>query len=102
MTTTLSAARRQAGLVLILLWVLALVLVAVHAFGVAQRATVSNLPDRVQQQSQYLPPYWRVQAPSWCNEDQVCWIGSAADGRPANEALADWNEQLGRLATMQP
>jgi len=34
-----------------------------------------------------LVPYYRVDPPSWCPEDDTCWIGTNADGRTDREVL---------------
>ena len=40
------------------------------------------------------PPYWRVKAPSWCQEDMLCWIGSEHDSRSDDAVMRDWNAQM--------
>lgn len=46
------------------------------------------------------PPYWHTDAPSWCQEDMVCWIGSNADSRTDREALADWRYQMRHVSAV--
>lgn len=47
-----------------------------------------------------LPPYWKQDAPSDCEEDQPCWIGTKQDGRPDTDSLYDWYVQLHASATI--
>ncbi|MGL5825541.1 MAG: hypothetical protein ACRCYU_12120 [Nocardioides sp.] len=39
-------------------------------------------------------PYLGVEAPAWCLEDMACWLGSAADGRSADEVEATLWEDI--------
>jgi hypothetical protein len=39
-------------------------------------------------------PYYGKVAPDWCAEDQVCWIGSKADGRSATEVLESLSDDI--------
>lgn len=34
-----------------------------------------------------LLPYYRVDPPKWCPEDDTCWVGSNADGRSDREVF---------------
>lgn len=43
---------------------------------------------------QHLPPYWHSEAPTWCQEDMPCWIGSNDDSRTDRASMADWIYQL--------
>lgn len=39
-----------------------------------------------------LPPYWHKTPPSWCTEDEPCWIGSTADGRSDAASYVAWQQ----------
>jgi hypothetical protein len=60
---------------------------AAFAGGQAAKAHITHA-DRVHV-LKYTLPYYGKDAPSWCEEDMMCWTGSNSDGRSDDELYKD-------------